>query len=119
MNDSRLPKAVFYGGGVTKGKRFHGGQRLRYKCVVKIKKITRETLIQDRQQWMQANHEGYSHIEENISQNDQHDQNPRQGLPNACAPTVFCTNFGRGFAAPIRLISHQRAKHMDETLQLM
>ena len=34
MNDSRLPKAVFYGE-LTKGKRFRGGQRLRYKGVVK------------------------------------------------------------------------------------
>ena len=34
MNDSRLPKAVFYGK-LTKGKRLRGGQRLLYKDVVK------------------------------------------------------------------------------------
>ena len=34
MNDSRLPKAVFYGE-LTEGKRLRGGQRLRYKDVVK------------------------------------------------------------------------------------
>ena len=34
MNDSRFPKAVFYGQ-LTEGKRLHGGQRLRYKDVVK------------------------------------------------------------------------------------
>ena len=34
MNDSRLPKAVFYGE-LTKGKSLRGGQRLRYKDVVK------------------------------------------------------------------------------------
>ena len=34
MNDSRLLKAVFYGE-LAKGKRFRGGQRLRYKDVVK------------------------------------------------------------------------------------
>ena len=34
MNDSRLPKAVFYGE-LTKGKRLRGGQRLRFKDVVK------------------------------------------------------------------------------------
>ena len=34
MNDSRLSKAVFYGE-LTKGKRLRGGQRLRYKGVVK------------------------------------------------------------------------------------
>ena len=34
MNDSRLPKAVSYGE-LAKGKRLRGGQRLRYKDVVK------------------------------------------------------------------------------------
>ena len=34
MNDSRLPKAVFYGE-LAKRKRLRGGQRLRYKDVVK------------------------------------------------------------------------------------
>ena len=53
-------------------KRLHGGQRLRYKDVVKrhpkAKHITVdnwETLAQDQQQWI---HKGKSHIEENISQ---------------------------------------------------
>ena len=74
MNDSRLPKAVFYGE-LTKGKRLRGGQRLRYKDVVKRHpKATHitvdhwETLAQDRQQWRQAIHKGKSHIEERISQ---------------------------------------------------
>ena len=60
MNDSRLPKAVFYGE-LAKGKRLRGGQRLRYKDVVKRHlKATHipvdhwETLAQDRQQWRQA-----------------------------------------------------------------
>ena len=34
MNDSRLPKAVFFGE-LTEGKRLRGGQRLRYKDVIK------------------------------------------------------------------------------------
>ena len=34
MNDSRLPKSVLYGE-LAKGKRLHGGQRLRYIDVVK------------------------------------------------------------------------------------
>ena len=34
MNDSRLPKAVFYGE-LPKGKRLRDGQRLQYKDVVK------------------------------------------------------------------------------------
>ena len=75
MNDSRLPEAVFYGE-LAKGKRLRGGQRLRYKDVVKRHlKATHitvdhwETLAQDRQQWRQAIHKGTSQIEENISQN--------------------------------------------------
>ena len=55
MNDSRLPKAVFYGE-LTEGKRLRDGQRLRYKDVVKRHlKATHitvdhwETLAKDRQ----------------------------------------------------------------------
>ena len=61
MNDSRLPKAVFYGE-FAKGKRLSGGQRLRYKDVVKLHlKATYitadhwETLAQE---WRQAIHKG-------------------------------------------------------------
>ena len=35
----------------------------------------------------------------------------------ASAPTVFCIDCGRGFAAQIRLISHRQVKHKDETLR--
>ena len=59
MNDSRLLKAVFYRE-LTKGKRLRGGQRLRYKDVVKrhLKAIHIavdhwETFAQDRQQCRQ------------------------------------------------------------------
>ena len=103
MNDSRLPKAVFYGQ-LTKGKRLHGGQRLRYKDVVKRHLKTThitidhwETLAQDRQQWRQAIHTGKSHIEEKIQQKYQHDHNLRHGLPDPSAPVIFCVNCGRGF----------------------
>ena len=75
MNDRRLPKAVFYGE-LTKGKRLRGGQRLRYKDVVKRHlKATHitvdhwETLAQDRQQRRQAIHKGKSHIEEMLQTN--------------------------------------------------
>ena len=67
MNDSRLPKAVFYGE-LAKGKRLRGGQRLRYKDIVKRHLKTThiivdhwETLAQDRQQWRQAIRKGKSH----------------------------------------------------------
>ena len=80
MNDSRLPKAVFYGE-LAKGKCLHGGQRLRYKDVVKrhlkatyITVDHWETLAQDQQQWRQAIHRGKTHTEENISQKYQHGQ---------------------------------------------
>ena len=123
MNDSRLPKAVFYGE-LAKGKRLHGGQRLRYKDAVKRHlKATHitvdhcETLAQDRHQWRQAIHTGKSHIEEKISQKYQHDHNLRHGFPDASAPIIFCVNCRRGFKSQIGLFSHQRAKHVtDETL---
>ena len=120
MNDSRLPKAVFYGE-LAKGKCLRGGQRLRYKDVVKRHlKATHitvdhwETLAQDRQQWRQAIHKGKSHIEENISQKYQHDHNLRHGFPDASALIIFCVNCGRGFKSQIGLFSHQRAKHVTE-----
>ena len=78
MNVSRLPKAVFFGE-FAKWKRLHGGQRLRYKDVVKrhlkathIAVDTWVTLAQDRQRWRQAIHKGKSHFDENISQTYQH-----------------------------------------------
>ena len=74
MNDGRLLKAVFYEE-LAKGKRLHGGQRLRYKDIVKrhlkathIAIDTWEALAQGRQQCRQAIHKGNNHIEENISQ---------------------------------------------------
>ena len=113
MNDSRLPKAVFYGE-LTKGKRLRGGQRLRHKDVVKrhLKAIHItvdhwKTLTQDRQQSRQTIHKGKSHIEENISQKYQHDHNLRHGLPDASAPVIFCVNCGRGFKSQMGLFSHQ------------
>ena len=64
MNDSILPKAVFYGK-LARGKRLRSGQRLRYKyLVIRHLKATHitvdhwETLAQDRQQWRQAIHKG-------------------------------------------------------------
>ena len=67
MNDSRFLKGVF-SGELAKGKRLHGGQRLRYKDVVKrhlkatyITVDNLETLAQDRQQRRQAIHKGKSH----------------------------------------------------------
>ena len=101
-----------------------GGQRLRYKDVVKrhlkAKHITVdhwETLAKDRQQWRQATHTGKSHIEEKIQQKYQHDHNLRHGLPDPSAPVIFCVNCGRGFKSQIGLFSHQRAKHVtDEPL---
>ena len=118
MNDSRLPKAVLY------GELTEGGQRLRYKDIVKRHiKATHitvdhwETFAKDRQQWRQAIHRGKSHIEEKIQQKYQHDHNLGHGFPDPSAPVTFCVNYGRGFKSQIGLFSHQRAKHVtDEPL---
>ena len=118
MNDSKLPKAVFYGE-LAKGKRLHGGQRVRYKDVGKrhLKAIhitvdNWETLTQDRQQWRQSIHKGKSLIEGKISQTYQHDHNFRHGFPDASVPIIFCVNCWRGFTSQIELFSHQRANHV-------
>ena len=94
MNDSKLPNAVIYGE-LAKVKRLHGGQRLRYKDVVKrhlkaahIAVDTWKSLAQDRQQWRQVIHKGKSHIEEKISQQYQHDNNLRHGFPDASVPLL-------------------------------
>ena len=69
--------AVFYGE-LAKQKHLRGGQRVRYKDVVKrhLKAMYThitvdhcETLAQDRQQWRQAIHKGKSHIEERYHKN--------------------------------------------------
>ena len=119
----RLPKAVFYGE-LAKETHLRGGQRLRYKDVVKRHlKATHitvdhcETLAQDRQQWRQAIHKGKSHIEVKLSKKYQHDHNLCHGFPDASAPIIFCVNCGRGYKFEIALFSHKRAKHVtDETL---
>ena len=75
MNDSRLPNAVFYGE-LAKVKRLRGGQRLRYKDVVKRHLKTThitvdhwETLAQDRQQWRQAIHTGKIQLKKRYHKN--------------------------------------------------
>ena len=70
MSSDRLPKAVFYGE-LSSGKRLRGGQRLRYKDVLKrhiktthIPVNTWEPIAHDRQKWRRAMHQGKTLIEE-------------------------------------------------------
>ena len=108
MNDSRLPKAVFFGE-LAKGKRLRGDQRLRYKDVVKRHLNAKQITVDHwetctRSAAVEAGHsQKKSHIEENISQKYQHDHNVRPGFPDASAPIVFCVNCGRGFKSQINL----------------
>ena len=116
-------RAVFYGE-LTKGKRLRGGQRLRYKDVVKQHlKATHitvdhwETLALDRQQWRQAIHKGKKpHWRKVTTKISTWPQSPP--WPSWCfCPAIFRVNCGRGFKSQIGLFSHQRAKHVtDETL---
>ena len=117
MSSDRLPKAVFYGE-LSSGKRLRGGQRLRYKDVLKrhlktthIPVNTWEPIAYDRQKWRRAIHQGKIHIEEKLTQKYQHEHNRRHGLLRASLPTVFCDDCGRSFVAQIGLTSHRRAKH--------
>lgn len=122
MSSDRLPKAVFYGE-LSSGKRLRGGQRLRYKDVLKrhlktthIPVNTWEPIAHDRQKWRRAIHQGKTHIEEKLTQKYIHEHNRRHGLLGASIPTVFCDDCGRGFVAQIGLNSHRRAKHKDTPL---
>ena len=122
MSSDRLPKAVFYGE-LSSGKRLRGGQRLRYKDVLKrhlktthIPVNTWEPIAHDRQKWRRAIHQGKTLIDEKLIKKYQHEHNRRQGLLGASIPTVFCDDCGRGFVAQIGLNSHRRAKHKDTLL---
>ena len=112
MSSNRLPKAVFYGE-LSSRKCLHDGQHLRIKDVLKrhlkathIPVNTWESTAQDRQQWRRVIHQGEIHIEENITQNYQHEHDHWHSLLGASIPTVFCDDCGRGFVAQIGLNSH-------------
>ena len=122
MSSDRLPKAVFYGE-LSSGKGLRGGQRLRYKYVLKrylktthIPVNTWELTAHDRQKWRRAIHQGKTLIEEKLTQKYLHEHNHRHGLLDASIPTVFCDDCGRGFVAQIGLNYHRRAKHKDTHL---
>ena len=111
MSSDSLPKAVFYGE-LSRGKRLRGGQRLRYKDVLKrhlktthIHVNTWEPIAHDRQKWRRAIHQGKTLIEEKLTQKYQHEHDRRHGLLGASIPTVFCDECGRGFVAQIGLNS--------------
>ena len=94
MSSDRLPKAVFYGE-LSSGKRLRGGQRLRYKDVLKrhlktthIPVNTWEPIAHDRQKWRRAIHQGKTHIEEKLTKKYQHEHDRRHGLLGASIPTV-------------------------------
>ena len=112
MSSDKLTKAVFYGE-LSSGKRLRGGQRLRYKDVLKrhlkathIPVNTWEPIAHDRQKWRRAIH----HIEEKLTEKYQLEHDRRHGLLGASIPTVFCDDCGRGFVAQIGLNYHRRAK---------
>ena len=122
MSSDRLPKAMFYGE-LSSGKRLRGGQRLRYKDVLKrhlktthIPVNTWKTIAHDKQKWRRTIRQGKIHTEEKLTQKYQHEHNRQHGLLGASIPTVFCDDCARGFVAQIGLNSHRRAKHKDTPL---
>ena len=75
MNDSRLPKAVFYGE-LTKGKRLRGGLFKRHLKATHITVDHWETLAQDRQQWRQATIKGKATLKKGYKKISTRSQSP-------------------------------------------
>ena len=118
MNDDRIPKPLFYGKPKT-GCRTRGGQRKRYKGVIKatlkscsIPLNTWETTATNRPLCRHTCHNGQQDFEQKRLQiiKDRRTQRKNGQPPQGPATTYDCTICGRQCASRIGLHSHQR-KH--------
>lgn len=119
MDDTRLPKRLFYGELIT-GKRSHGGQKKRYKDTLKaslkrcnIPHTTWEEAAKHRPTWRSLVRSGVADFEEKrISDSEKKRQlrkdrassTSRSGSP----PHIPCPHCNRHFHAKIGLFSHLR-----------
>jgi len=121
MDDSRIPKQLFYGE-LQHGERRVGGQRKRYKDSLKaylkdfnIEVNTWETAASDRSTWRSLIHKGALHSEEQRSHTAKEKRKTRKARAESAAdspPTHWCQTCGRGFHARIGLISHSRTHRL-------
>ena len=118
MSDDRLPKQVFYSQ-LKEGKRIRGGQKKRYKDVLKanMKKCNIdfnnwEDIAKDRPLWRATIRVGATtfetkrceELEEKRRRRKERQQHQRLALP----PGTRCPHCNRSFRARIGLISHLR-----------
>ena len=114
MEDDRIPKIVLYGE-LARGSRKVGGQKLRYKDVVKrhlkamsVEVGTWEALAADRTSWRASIHRGKTKIEERrIAASEQrHYRRHNTG-------SYPCTTCGKMFHTDRGALQHQRMAHRD------
>ena len=124
MNDSRLPKRLFYSE-LSVGRRSAGGQYKRYKDTLKatlksfnMSPDTWETAAQDRCKWRGQVHQGAKYHEEERRSSAQIKRKMRKERLNQAPPAMSdhtCPTCGRGFMARIGLTSHQRVHKPKKT----
>ena len=116
MDDSRLPKQLFHGE-LSTGKRHKGGQRKRYKDVLKstlkacnIPVDEWQALAQDRPAWRAATRKGTKHFERSRLQSLDDKRSARKNrVPNP-STAVPCQLCGKICASTFGLQAHMR-KH--------
>ena len=116
MDDSRLPKQLFHAE-LSTGKRHKGGQRMRYKDVLKstlkaynIPVDEWQALAQDQLAWRAAIHEGTKHFEKSRLQSLDDKRSARKNRvpnPSIAVPCQLC---GKICASTFGLQAHMR-KH--------
>ena len=115
MDDSRLPKQLFHAE-LSTGKRHKGGQRKRYKDVLKstlkaynIPVDEWQALVQDRPAWRAAIREGTKHFEKRLQSLDDKRSARKNRVPNP-STAVPCQLCGKICASTFGLQAHMR-KH--------
>ena len=119
MDDSRLPKQLFHAE-LSTGKRHKGGQRKRYKDVLKLTLKAYnipvdewQALAQDRPDWRAAIRKGTKHFERSRLQSLDDKRSARKNrVPNP-STAVPCRLCGKICASTFRLQAHSQ----DETLR--
>ena len=120
MDDSRIPKAVFYSE-LAAGRRSQGGQYKRYKDVLKatlkscnISTTAWENIALNRPQWRKICHDGTQYFEEQRMERKRERRRERHAAA-AHAPTptddFVCPDCQRRCRSRIGLASHSRRHH--------
>ena len=118
MEDSRIPKAVFYSQ-LSSGKRSLGRPRLRYKDTLKqnlkacsIDLNSWEVTAKERAKWRHTCHEGVKLFETNRTRQIIEKRMRRKASTGTCpGPVYTCGTCSRVCGSRIGLLSHERTHH--------